>query len=386
MRKPATLSVQVLGPFAVARDGVTVPAHELASRKGRMLLKLLVARRGAVVPAAVVAEALWGDRPPADPDANLATLVSRLRSVLGADAIAGDRHGWRFAGRYPRIVVDLDEAERLTAEAEARLDDEPALAGAAAGRARPPRARAGHGRRTGRRLGRDVRLGQVPGARPSTGRSAKYRALGQVPGARPSTGRSAWPGSAATRRRCGPPPRSPPTTCSPRSPPGRPPAPPSTASPPRFRGRSAPRSWSAAGWRARPLGPDATSPQLGGRPPTPGAQPFDHLAGPLGLGDVEQRAVVPADPVEVGATVAQILGGLALPTVAGLPEGGGDLVGSGRVGAREAFLDPVQEAERRRLPERRPGPPLQEPASRPPLSEPDRVGQGRAAAQHRAGG
>jgi len=47
MRKPATLSVQVLGPFAVARDGVTVPAHELASRKGRMLLKLLVARRGA---------------------------------------------------------------------------------------------------------------------------------------------------------------------------------------------------------------------------------------------------------------------------------------------------------------------------------------------------
>src|SRR6266545_6330405 len=178
MRKPATLSVQVLGPFAVARDGVTVPAHELASRKGRMLLKLLVARRGAVVPAAVVAEALWGDRPPADPDANLATLVSRLRSVLGADAIAGDRHGWRFAGRYPRIVVDLDEAERLTAEAEARLDDEPALAGAAAGRARPPRARAGHGRRTGRRLGRDVRLGQVPGARPSTGRSAKYRALG----------------------------------------------------------------------------------------------------------------------------------------------------------------------------------------------------------------
>jgi len=135
MRKPATLSVQVLGPFVVARDGVPVPAHELASRKGRTLLKLLVARRGAVVPADVVAEALWGGRPPADPDANLATLVSRLRSVLGADAIAGDRHGWRFAGRYPRIVIDLDEAERLTAEAEARLDDEPALAGAAAGHA-----------------------------------------------------------------------------------------------------------------------------------------------------------------------------------------------------------------------------------------------------------
>jgi DNA-binding SARP family transcriptional activator len=134
MGNPTTFSVQVLGPFAVARDGVPVPAHELASRKGRTLLKLLVARGGAVVPADVIAETLWGGRPPADPDANLATLVSRLRSVVGADTIAGDRRGWRFvAGR--RVVVDLDEAERLTAEAEARLEDEPALAVAAAGQA-----------------------------------------------------------------------------------------------------------------------------------------------------------------------------------------------------------------------------------------------------------
>ena len=44
----------------------------------------------------MLAEALWGERPPADPDANLATLVSRLRAVLGAEAIAGDRQGWRF--------------------------------------------------------------------------------------------------------------------------------------------------------------------------------------------------------------------------------------------------------------------------------------------------
>jgi DNA-binding SARP family transcriptional activator len=134
MGEPTTLSVQMLGPFAVARDGVPVPAHELASRKGRTLLKLLVARRGAVVPADVIAETLWGERPPADPDANLATLVSRLRSVVGADTIAGDRHGWRLAAGQ-RVVVDLDEAERLTAEAEARLEDEPSLAVAAAGQA-----------------------------------------------------------------------------------------------------------------------------------------------------------------------------------------------------------------------------------------------------------
>jgi DNA-binding SARP family transcriptional activator len=79
----------VLGVLAVAVDGRQVPPHELASRKGRTLLKLLLARRGEVVPAEVAAEVLWPGRPPADPDANLAILVSRLWAVLGAAARAG---------------------------------------------------------------------------------------------------------------------------------------------------------------------------------------------------------------------------------------------------------------------------------------------------------
>jgi hypothetical protein len=83
MSQQANLRVQVLGVLAVAVDGRVVPAAELASRKGRTLLKLLLARRGSVVPADVAAEALWGGRLPNDPDANLATLVSRLRAVLG---------------------------------------------------------------------------------------------------------------------------------------------------------------------------------------------------------------------------------------------------------------------------------------------------------------
>src|SRR5829696_4646484 len=134
MSQQANLRMQVLGAVAVAVDGRAVPAAELASRKGRTLLKLLLARRGSLVPADVAAEALWGGRPPADPDANLATLVSRLRAVLGPAAVAGDRQGWRFVAG-PRVEVDLDEAERLTAEATARLAGEPALALAAAERA-----------------------------------------------------------------------------------------------------------------------------------------------------------------------------------------------------------------------------------------------------------
>ncbi|HEX7149669.1 MAG TPA: BTAD domain-containing putative transcriptional regulator, partial [Actinomycetota bacterium] len=133
MSQQANLRVQVLGVLAVAVDGRAVPAAELASRKGRTLLKLLLARRGSLVPAEVAAEVLWGGRPPAGPEANLATLVSRLRAVLGPEAVAGDRQGWRFVAG-PRVEVDLDEAERLTAGAEARLAGEPALALAAAER------------------------------------------------------------------------------------------------------------------------------------------------------------------------------------------------------------------------------------------------------------
>jgi DNA-binding SARP family transcriptional activator len=120
MGQQANLRVRVLGVLAVAVDGREVPAHELASRKGRTPLKLLLARRGAVVPADVLVEALWAGRPPADPDANLATLVSRLRAVLGPDAIAGDRQGWRFvAGTWAE--VDLAEAGPGPGRRRARL-------------------------------------------------------------------------------------------------------------------------------------------------------------------------------------------------------------------------------------------------------------------------
>jgi hypothetical protein len=306
MPNPVALSIQVLGPFVVTRDGMPVPAHELASRKGRTLLKLLLARRGGVVPAEALVEALWGDRPPADPDANLATLVSRLRAVLGPDAIAGGRAGWRFVAG-PRLTVDLDDAERLVAEAEGRLAGEPALALAARelgdlGRARELAERAveltgpaatshpalhaqlalaecllqAGGRAeaaallelAGGRLQRpfayrwrvELRHAELasrlePAAAErlldlaGTYGSAKYR-------------RSPSPGSAAIGRRCRSPPRSGPTICSPRSPAARSPAPPSTAWPPPCRPNSAPPSWTAA---ASPPPSPAADPRSPGR-------------------------------------------------------------------------------------------------------------------------
>ncbi len=124
-----------MGPFSVERDGAALAPPEIGSRKARTLLKLITVERGHVVPADRLAEAVWGTDLTPKWERDLATLVSRLRAVFGADAIAGSRTGYRFAGG-PTIEVDLDDADRLTSEAESRLrSGEPALAHAAAARA-----------------------------------------------------------------------------------------------------------------------------------------------------------------------------------------------------------------------------------------------------------
>jgi DNA-binding SARP family transcriptional activator len=128
-------AVRVLGAFSVARGDSPLAPREIGSHQGRTLLKLLVVHRGHLVATDRIAEVLWPDHPPAKWERALAVLISRLRGVLGANAIEGNREGYRFVVA-DRITVDADEAERLVDEAEARVASrEPALARAAADRA-----------------------------------------------------------------------------------------------------------------------------------------------------------------------------------------------------------------------------------------------------------
>ncbi len=132
----AEILVRLVGPFEVLRDGAPVGAAELGSRKARLLVKLLAAERARVVTVDRVVEVLWaGEAGPRRPAENVATLVSRLRRVLGPSWVEGGRDGYRLA-RPPDVTVDLDEAQGWVSEAERRDSaGEPGLALAAASRA-----------------------------------------------------------------------------------------------------------------------------------------------------------------------------------------------------------------------------------------------------------
>jgi len=127
------LRVQLIGRFALFRGTGTDPLR-LPAGKATTVLQLLVARRGTSVSVDTVVDALWGDSAPSAAAQNVASLVSRLRAVLGADRITGGRTGYRF--EVADCLVDVDEAQRLVLEAEAQLRAaRPALAASAAGQA-----------------------------------------------------------------------------------------------------------------------------------------------------------------------------------------------------------------------------------------------------------
>jgi DNA-binding SARP family transcriptional activator len=125
------LELRLAGTFGVIRDGAELAEGELGSRKSRTLLKLLAVERPGLVPVDRIIDVLWAGAPPAAAEQNVASLVSRLRGVLGSGVILGGRAGYRLAVS-PEVSVDLDTAARYCEQAERRLAAAPAVALAAA--------------------------------------------------------------------------------------------------------------------------------------------------------------------------------------------------------------------------------------------------------------
>ena len=98
---------RVLGTLQADRDGSPLP---LPSRRQRAVLAALLTRAGRPVPADELIEAAWGERLPDHPKAALQTVLSRLRTTLGAGLITAEISGYR-------LNVTADDVDALRFEA-----------------------------------------------------------------------------------------------------------------------------------------------------------------------------------------------------------------------------------------------------------------------------
>src|ERR1700681_1750127 len=107
------LKVSVLG----ALDIHGIDKHALGSRKARTLIKVLAVARGQPFPVPRLIDCLWPDRPPARPSQQISVLISRLRSVLGAQRLPRSDAGYQLLADW----IDLDIANNLATAASRRL-------------------------------------------------------------------------------------------------------------------------------------------------------------------------------------------------------------------------------------------------------------------------
>ena len=106
------MGIGVLGPLTVEGSSAAI------NRRDRVVLSALAARSGHVLTTDELAQAVWGDCPPASWSKNLQGCVMRLRKLLGATAIETLPEGYRLtvareqldAGRFERLV---DRAREL---------------------------------------------------------------------------------------------------------------------------------------------------------------------------------------------------------------------------------------------------------------------------------
>ncbi|MFE7504123.1 BTAD domain-containing putative transcriptional regulator [Promicromonospora sp. NPDC057488] len=107
-----TLSVRLLGPFAVTVDGAPLP---LSSRL-RTLLAVLALDVGRPVSTERIAAAVWGTDRPADTRKAIQVLVTRLRTATGAAAVRTTSGG--YALDVPPEAVDLHRFETRLAQSD----------------------------------------------------------------------------------------------------------------------------------------------------------------------------------------------------------------------------------------------------------------------------
>jgi predicted ATPase/DNA-binding SARP family transcriptional activator len=120
------MELHALGSVEVVRDGRPV---DLGGPLHRRLLAVLVAHRGTVVSLDRLADAVWGDDPPATARATLQTHVSKLRrSISCADGAAIERRGDGYVLEAEPESVDVERFEAELDRAREALASDPGTA------------------------------------------------------------------------------------------------------------------------------------------------------------------------------------------------------------------------------------------------------------------
>src|SRR6266498_916651 len=104
------LQFRILGPLAVRLDGDQLA---LGGAKQRALLALLLLSANRVVSRERLIDGLWGEEPPETAITTLQVYVSRLRKLLGSNALVTRPPGYLLAADPDSI--DLERFERRLA-------------------------------------------------------------------------------------------------------------------------------------------------------------------------------------------------------------------------------------------------------------------------------
>jgi DNA-binding SARP family transcriptional activator len=117
-QEAASTRIQLCGRLRVDIEGRHVTPL-LRGRQGRVLLAYLAINRNRAVSREEMMQAIWPEHLPADPASALRTQLSRVRTALGADALAGRG---AIELRLPDSAwVDIEAAEQAIQAADAAL-------------------------------------------------------------------------------------------------------------------------------------------------------------------------------------------------------------------------------------------------------------------------
>src|SRR4051812_40921509 len=126
MASTPQLRVFLAGRVAVEANGQMIDESRFPGRQGRLFFAYPVAAQGRAVPRDELAEALWGETPPATWEKALSVVASKLRTVfaesgLDTSAALTGAHGCYRLELSDQVWVDVVAAETAARRAEAAL-------------------------------------------------------------------------------------------------------------------------------------------------------------------------------------------------------------------------------------------------------------------------